>query len=166
MTLILWRELGTLIVAVIVLCGIFSIRPVPVGGGTALRLSPLAFGKNLLVSLPLAIIGWASGYLTGLSREPAAAAAIPAILTLAGSLFAYLSLKRLQDAPYIALGASVFAITVVMSTAQYSAAREGERFTRLLVLSEQERIVRTRRANMDLPPDIAPWITGDQPAGK
>lgn len=165
MTAMLWRELGAVILAVSIICGLFSVRLVP-SGTRRLQISWLAFGKNLLVSLPLSIIGWSAGYLTGLSREPVAAAAIPAILTLAGALFGYISLKKLSDAPFVALGVSLFAITVVMSTAQYSAARETERFRHLLLLSEQERVVRLRRANMDLPENIPGWITGDQQSEK
>ncbi len=166
MTIALWRELGIVIGTTLVVCAVFSVRLLPRGHERRLRVSGSAFGKNVLICLPLAIIGWAAGYLTGLSRQPAVTAAIPAILTLAGALFAYVSLSRLNEAPFVALGVSVFAITVIMSTAQYSSFREKERLVRLLYLSEQERTVRIRRANMDLPDDIPPWIISDEPSAK
>lgn len=43
-----------------------------------------------VVGIPFAIVGMITGYMTGISREPAVAAVVPSALTLVGGLIAYM----------------------------------------------------------------------------
>ena len=123
---------------------------------------PTARGSDLMayagICVPLTAIAFATGFLTGFSRQPAVTATIPAILTLLGGIFAYVTAARPSANGPIAVGVVLFSMVLIFSTNYYSSVREDERVKRLLILSEQERVVRFRRENMDLPEEFPDWI--------
>jgi hypothetical protein len=158
-----WEAITVLIVALLVSLAL-SIRRRSDGRVSRLALSGSDFAAYAGICGPLATIAFATGFLTGFSRQPAVTAAIPAILTLLGGIFAYIAAAHPAARAPMAAGVVLFSIVLVVSTNFYSSVREGERMKRLLMLSEQERLVRIRRENMDLPPEFPSWILSGETA--
>jgi hypothetical protein len=113
------------------------------------------------LSVPMVMLGYASGYLTGISRAAAVGNLIPAMLTLVGGLSIYL-FKTRSDSFTRAVGFSVFmfgfSIFYGIQVGAYD--REYKQTDRLIVLSDQESRVRNYRHNANLPDDPPEWITG------
>ena len=158
----LLRETAFVLVAAFAASFIFSIRwraQRGVARPTTDRSSLAAYAG---ICVPLAAIAFATGYLTGFSREPAVTATIPAILTLLGGIFVYMTTTHPGDRGPMALGVVFFALVLIFTTNYYSSVRQRELMKRLVLLSEEEKLVRTRRANMDLPTDFPDWIMGGE----
>jgi hypothetical protein len=162
--LILLRD-GLITLAIVAaLTLVCAIRWSKVGGTTRVGFSPEAWVAFVGVCVPLAAIAFATGYLTGFSRQPAVTATIPAILTLLGGVFAYVSAAHPNSRGPMAAGIVMFALILVLTTNYYSTVRETERVKRLLILAEQEKVIHVRRKNMDLPDDFPDWIlSGEAP---
>ncbi|HET7717411.1 MAG TPA: hypothetical protein VFK86_17455 [Bauldia sp.] len=137
---------------------VLSIRRSTVDGTMRIGVSGTAWLTFLGVCAPLAAIAFATGYLTGFSRQPAVTATIPAILTLFGVVFAYVSEMNPTSRGPLATGIVLFALILVLTTNYYATVRETERVKRLLVLSEQERIIKVRRENIGLDKDPPNWM--------
>ncbi|SDB16600.1 hypothetical protein [Bauldia litoralis] len=160
----LLSQAAAAILASILLSFLFSIRLVPINGVTRLSFARDRFLAFAGIAVPLAVVAFATGYLTGLSRQPAVTATIPAVLTLIGGVFAYVSAARPEARAPMGLGIILFALILVLSTNYYSAARESGRLGRLLLLSEQEKMITTRRANMNLQTDFPAWMLTGEPS--
>jgi hypothetical protein len=157
--LYLLREAAFVLLVALAASFVFSIRWREKRGAARPVLDVSRFAGYAGVCLPLTAIAFATGYLTGFSREPAVTATIPAILTLLGGVFAYAVAAHPGTRGPMALGVVLFSLVLIFTTNYYSGVRERELMKRLVLLSEQEKLIRTRRANMDLPEDFPQWIT-------
>lgn len=158
------REFATSIAIAAFFSLMFSIRRITIGRVTRLAISWDVFVPAASIAIPLAAVAFVTGYLTGLSRQPAVTATIPAILTLVGGIFVYITASHPAARASMGIAIVVFATVLVLSTNYYSFIRESERIPRLLLLSEHEKIIRTRRHNMDLPADFPEWILSGEPS--
>ncbi len=110
------------------------------------------------VGIPIALIGYASGYLTGLSRSPAIGNLLPAVLALIGGVSVY---AFGADASYrfvVGYCATLLVVTLFYGTESGSFEREVHREARLKSVFELERRLRTYRTNRDLPEKSADWL--------
>lgn len=112
-------------------------------------------------ALPVVLLGYISGYLTGISRTAAVASVIPAVLTFVGGLSIYLFGYK-SGANVIAAGYSVFlfGFSIFYGIQVGAFEREYEQTDRYIILSNQEKTIRTYRQNLGLPTDPPDWITG------
>ena len=70
----------------------------------------------LLVLLAFSMLGIVTGYLTGLSREPAVGAVLPAVLSLFGGLAAALIGRDNASRMVVSIAVLAFAFSIVLST--------------------------------------------------
>src|SRR5229473_579477 len=137
--------LGALLVAIVALC---------VGG---------KFGKAFLlylgVGLPIALIGYATGFLTGISRSAGAIGSLlPAVLALIGgvSVYAFGSDNRYRFV--VGYCACLLIICLFYGTQRGAFEREFFREARLKNLFEMERRLQNYRMNRKLPDKAADWL--------
>jgi hypothetical protein len=121
------------------------------------------FRSVVYLSVPIVILGYATGYLTGISRAAAIGNLIPAMLTLVGGLTIYL-FKESSDSITRAVAFSVFmfGFSIFYGVQVGAYYREYKQADRLIKLSDQEWRVKNVRRNM-IPPlleDPPEWITG------
>lgn len=76
------------------------------------------------VGIPFAIVGISTGYMSGLSREPAVAALVPAMLTLVGSVGAYLMTKGKRSSIMATLIMVNFSVSVLVGISLGASYRE------------------------------------------
>jgi hypothetical protein len=119
------------------------------------------FRSVVYLSVPIVILGYASGYLTGISRAAAVGNLIPAMLTLVGGLSIYL-FKESSDSftRTVAFSVFMFGFSIFYGAQVGAYTREYKQADRLIVLSNQELRVRNYRSNAKLPGDLPEWITG------
>jgi len=111
--------------------------------------------------LPIVMLGFASGYLTGISRVAAVGNLIPAMLTLVGGLSIFL-FKTRSDSVTRSVGFSIFmfGFSIFYGIQVGAFDREYQQTDRLTALSDQELAIRNYRKNLGLPEDPPDWITG------
>jgi hypothetical protein len=113
-----------------------------------------------LFTLPIALIAFCAGDLTGLSRSSAIGSVIPAILALLAGLNIYVfgSENRFKILVGYCAFVLVFMLFLGIQTGAFQ--RESEREGYLKYLSEQEFRVRLFRKNLGLPEEMPAWISG------
>jgi hypothetical protein len=114
-------------------------------------------------SVPVALIGYIAGYLTGVSRAPAVGTIVPAILALMGGMNIYFFGTESRNRALVAYSVSIFSFVFFYGVWGGVLDRENGRVGRLINLSEQEKTVRTYRENRDLPPEPPAWMLGNDP---
>jgi hypothetical protein len=114
-------------------------------------------------SVPVTLLAYMAGYLTGISRSPAIGNTIPAALALLGGLNLYIFGTEAKNRGFIAYSIVLFALVLLYSVQVGAIERESGREARLIALSEQERRIRFFRANRDLPPEPPQWLLGTEP---
>ena len=113
-----------------------------------------------LFSLPIALIAFCAGDLTGLSRSPAVGSVLPAVLTILAGLNVYVFGSDNRYKIVVGYSAFVFIFSLFLGIEVGSFNRETAREGYLKYLSEQEFRVRTFRKNLSLPEDVPSWISG------
>jgi hypothetical protein len=111
-------------------------------------------------SMPIVMLGFVSGYLTGISRTAAVGNLIPAMLTLVGGFAVYLFKTSGKSVVAIGYCIFVFGFFIFYGIQVGAFERQYKQVDRLIFLSDQERQVRNYRYNHDLPTDPADWILG------
>jgi hypothetical protein len=124
-------------------------------------------GTNLVViwgySIPISLIGYTTGYLTGDSRSPVVGGIVPSILTVIGGLSIYVFGTDDKYKTIIGYNVLVFAFMLFYGITIGTYDREGYRADRLIDLSEQEQRVRVFRKNIGLPEEPPAWIVSGEP---
>lgn len=144
-------------IAGIALAACYSLQAGEVGYGEKLR-------RNLLpaigYSIPITLVGYIAGYLTGISRSPAVGSVVPAVLAMIGGLNIYFFGTEAKNRNLVGYCVFVFAFIFFYGVWGGVIDREVGRVGRFINLSEQEKTIRTYRENRDLPPDPPVWILG------
>ncbi|MGM4887043.1 hypothetical protein AB7813_29625 [Tardiphaga sp. 20_F10_N6_6] len=139
---------------------VFSLQNSLLPYSTKLRANlPVGIG----FALPISLVAFVAGYLTGVSRSPAVGTIIPAVLTLVGGLNIYLFGIDVKNRSLVGFSVFLFTLFLFYGVQAGSYHREIGREARLIFLSEQERKIRIFRENRDLSPDMPAWITTGEP---
>ena len=113
--------------------------------------------------IPISIVAFVSGYMTGSSRTGAVGNLVPAALTLFGGLNIYVFGSESRYKAVIAYCVCLFAIVLFFATELGAYERESGRVTRFEELARQELQIKTIRRNLDLEKDIPIWMTTTEP---
>ena len=116
------------------------------------------FSALFAISMPIALLGYVAGYLTGLSRSPTVGTIVPAVLTLIGGFGVYLFDVELKNRILIGYTIFLFALVLFYGANVGALNRETGLEGRLKELSQQEYRVRNFRKNLGLPADVPAWI--------
>jgi hypothetical protein len=114
-------------------------------------------------ALPVSLVGFIAGYLTGISRSPAVGTIVPAVLTLIGGLNIYLFGIDIKNRVAVGFCITLFSLLLFYGVQAGSYDRELGRAARLINLSDQEFNIRRYRENRDLPAEPPSWITTGEP---
>jgi hypothetical protein len=126
------------------------------------------FKPNILPALgyciPIALIGYLTGYLTGISRAPAVGSIVPAVLVLIGGLNIYFFGTDGKNKAIVGYTIFIFALLLLYGVQVGVLDREVGRVARFVDLSDQEKEIRNYRTNIDLLPDPLAWLLTGEPA--
>jgi hypothetical protein len=111
-------------------------------------------------ALPISLIGFSAGVLTGLSRSPAIGNVLPAVLALLAGLNVYIFGTDSRFKIVVGYCVTIFVIMLFLGVQTGGYQREAEREGYLRYLSEQEFRIRMFRKNLGLPEEMPAWITG------
>jgi hypothetical protein len=112
-----------------------------------------------LFSIPVGLVAFTAGLLTGLSRAPAVGTVLPAVLALIGGLNVYIFGTENKFKLVVGYCVSVFVFMLLLGMQTGALQREHRREARLIDQSEQEVRIRDIRRRLDLPSDMPAWIT-------
>ena len=116
----------------------------------------------LLYGLPVGLLAYLSGFLSGISRVAVLGTVMPAILALIGGVNIYVFGSDSKYKLVVGYCIALFALMLFVGIEEGGWERERGRENRLIYLSDQEARIRTYRANRDLPPDFPSWIMGGE----
>ncbi len=130
-----------------------------------------AFGKRfsscvlpaLGYAIPVALLAYIAGYLTGISRSAAVGSTVPAVLALIGGLNIYFFGTKSRQKAVVAYSIFVFAFVFFYGVWGGVVNREAGRVGRMIELAEQERAIRAYRVNRDMPAEPPAWMLGSDP---
>src|SRR5690242_19244484 len=111
-------------------------------------------------SIPVALVAYVAGDSTGISRAPAVANVVPAVLTLIAGVAVYVFGTDNTYKAVVGYCVSVFAIMFFVGLQVGAYERDSDQEAYLGQLSEMEFRIRERRKNLDLPDEMPSWITG------
>lgn len=121
-----------------------------------------AYSLYFLSGLPVALAGYSTGFLTGLSRAPAVGNLLPAVLALIGGLSVYVFGAESKSRLLVGYCVCLLVLNVFYGVQAGAFERDSGRLARLLRLSEQELMIRNYRKARGLEPEIPSWIlTGE-----
>lgn len=116
------------------------------------------FSYYCLSGIPIALIGYAIGFLAGISRSPAIGSVIPAVLAVVGGLSVYAFGSDNKYKAVVGYSVSLLVVSLFYGTQSGSFEREWHREARLKSIFELESRLRNYRANRDLPEKISDWL--------
>jgi len=119
------------------------------------------------VGLPIAWIGYGTGFLTGISRNSSAVGSLlPAVLALIGGLSVYAFGTDSKFRFVVGYCVCLLIVTLFYGTQRGAFDREFFREARLRSMFEMEKRLQTYRANRDLPEKAADWLLLGESGGK
>jgi hypothetical protein len=118
------------------------------------------------VGLPISLIGYATGLLTGISRSPAVGNLLPAVLALIGGVSVYAFGSENKYRFIVGYCVCLLIVTMFYGTQRGAFEREFYREARLKAAFEMERRLRNYRVNRDLPEKVSDWLSLSDSAGK
>jgi hypothetical protein len=121
------------------------------------------FTYYFFFTLPVSLIAFLAGDLTGLSRSPTVGAVLAAVLSLLAGLMVYVFGSDNRFKIVVGYSAFVFVFTLSVGVEGGAYRRESQRERYLMYLSEQEYRVRIFRKKLDLPDEMPAWIVGGDP---
>jgi hypothetical protein len=124
------------------------------------------FSYYCLAGIPVALIGYSVGFLTGISRSPAVGSVIPAVLAVIGGLSVYAFGTDNKYKAVVAYSVSLLVVSLFYGTQSGSFEREWRREDRLKSIFELESRLRHYRTNRDLPEKISDWLFLGEAGGK
>jgi hypothetical protein len=123
----------------------------------------LAYAINILYlytcyCIPVSLIGYTLGYLSGLSRTSILGNVLPAVLALIGGVTIYV--YGAESRYKVVVGASVCALVISLLVGAQTGAEQRDRghLARLIRLSEEELQVENYRKHRGLSADFPSWI--------
>jgi hypothetical protein len=111
-----------------------------------------------LAGVPIALVGYSMGFLTGISRSPAIGNVLPAVLAVIGGLSVYVFGSESKYKAVVGYSVSLLVVSLFYGTQSGSFEREFHREDRLKVVFELERRLRNYRAHRGLPENSADWL--------
>jgi hypothetical protein len=124
---------------------------------------------DILISIPIVLIAYIAGYLTGISGSSAVGNLVPATLAFIGGLNVYLFGVQTNYKALSMFAIFLFAIILFYGVLDGGYARINDREQQMQVLADQmqesaaeELRIRTYRQNLNLPPDPPSWFTFGQ----
>jgi hypothetical protein len=119
------------------------------------------------VGLPIALIGYATGFLTGISRSASAIGSLlPAVLALIGGVSVYAFGSDNKYRFVVGYCACLLIVCLFYGTQRGAFEREFFREARLRTMFEMERRLQNYRLNRNLPEKAADWLLLGESAGK
>jgi hypothetical protein len=115
-------------------------------------------GYYLLAGLPIALVGYSVGYLTGISRSPAIGSLLPAVLTLIGGVSVYVFGTDTTYKSLVGYCVCLLVVSLFYGTESGSYEREVHREDRLIATFELEWRLRNYRINRGLPEKASDWL--------
>jgi hypothetical protein len=116
---------------------------------------------DILVVVPIVLIAYIAGYLTGISGSAAVGNLIPAVLAFIGGLNVYLFGATSEYKTLSIYSIFLFAITLFYGVLDGGYEREGGREAQMQEFAARELRIRNYRQNLSLPPDPPSWATTD-----
>ena len=114
------------------------------------------------ICVPVALIAYIAGYLTGATGSSATGNLVPAVLAFIGGFNVYLFGSKVPDRATPIYAIFLFALILFYGVLDGASEREASLETRLTTSAEQERRIRTLRKNLELPDDPPAWVTTSQ----
>jgi hypothetical protein len=119
------------------------------------------------VGLPIALIGYATGFLTGISRNSAAVGSLlPAVLALIAGVSVYVFGTENKYRFVVGYCVCLLIVSLFYGTERGAFDREYFREARLRTMFEMERRLQNYRANRKLPEKAADWLLLGESNGK
>jgi hypothetical protein len=110
------------------------------------------------VSVPVALIGYSVGFLTGISRSPAVGTVIPAVLAIIGGLSVYAFGSDNKYKFVVGYSVSLLVVSLFYGVENGSSERESSRENRLINNFQLEHRLRKYRKSADLPEQSPNWL--------
>jgi Na+/H+ antiporter NhaD/arsenite permease-like protein len=115
-------------------------------------------GYYFLAGVPIALVGYSMGFLTGISRSPAIGSLLPAVLAAIGGLSVYVFGSDVTYKAVVGYCVSLLVVSLFYGTQSGSFEREVHREDRLIAVFELERRLRNYRVHRGLPEKSADWL--------
>lgn len=112
----------------------------------------------LICSIPIAMLGYATGFLTGISRSPAVGTVIPGVLALVGGFAVYIFGTDNAGRGPVAFSIVILVVTLFYGVQSGGLEREIHRADRLKALFEVESRLTNYRKNKGLPDKAPDWL--------
>ncbi|MDH2380662.1 hypothetical protein [Bradyrhizobium sp. CER78] len=116
------------------------------------------FAYYFFSGVPIALVGYSVGFLTGISRSPAIGNLLPAVLALIGGLSVYVFGTDTTYKSLVGYCVSLLVVSLFYGTETGSFQREVHREDRLMAVFELERRLKLYRAHRDLPEKASDWL--------
>jgi hypothetical protein len=118
------------------------------------------FGIYASYSLPVALVGFSTGYLTAVGPGSTLGNVLPATLALIAGLSVYIFGTENKFKMFVGYCVCVFIFIFFVGIETGAYDRETQFKANMLALSQLELQIRNLRHNLDLPPDIPSWMLG------
>jgi hypothetical protein len=116
------------------------------------------FAYYACFGLPVGLIAYTAGMLTGLSRAPAVGSVLPAILALIAGLSVYVFGTESKYKVVVGYCVVVLVFLLVLGIETGAIQREQQHEANLIYLSQREFRIRNFRKNLDLPAEMPNWL--------
>jgi hypothetical protein len=114
---------------------------------------------DVLISIPIVLVAYIAGYLTGISGSSAVGNLVPATLAFIGGLNVYLFGVNTNYRALSIFAIFLFAIILFYGVLDGGYERVGSHEAQMQELAAQELRIRNYRQNLNLPPDPPSWAT-------
>jgi hypothetical protein len=114
---------------------------------------------DVLVAIPIVLIAYIAGYLTGISGSSAIGNLVPAVLAFIGGLNLYMFGAKADHRALTIFSIFLFAITLFYGVLDGRYDRASGIEAQMEASAIQELRIKTFRQNLTLPPDPPSWVT-------
>ena len=114
---------------------------------------------DVLVAIPIVLIAYIAGYLTGISGSSAIGNLVPAVLAFIGGLNVYMFGVKVDHRSLIIFSIFLFAIILFYGVLDGRYDRGSGIEAQMEASAVQELRIKTFRQNISLPPDPPSWVT-------
>jgi hypothetical protein len=114
---------------------------------------------DVLVAIPIVLIAYIAGYLTGISGSSAIGNLVPAVLAFIGGLNLYMFGAKADHRALTIFSIFLFAITLFYGVLDGRYDRANGIEAQMEASAIQELRIKTFRQNLTLPPDPPSWVT-------